>query len=52
VGITMSGFYQTPEAAVLMQDSDLALYAAKHAGRGCARMHRPQGMGQGAGQAP
>jgi|APEBP8051073178_1049388.scaffolds.fasta_scaffold00440_17 diguanylate cyclase (GGDEF)-like protein len=52
VGITMSGFYQTPEAAVLMQDSDLALYAAKHAGRGCARMHLPQGMGQGAGQAP
>lgn len=41
VGITMSGFYHPPEAATVMQDSDLALYAAKHAGRGCARMHRP-----------
>lgn len=36
-GFTISSFYDQPDAARLLADSDAALYAAKHAGRGCVR---------------
>ncbi|MBQ0749718.1 MAG: diguanylate cyclase, partial [Roseovarius sp.] len=39
VGITLSCAYDNPEAARMMADADLALYAAKAQGRGCAIFH-------------
>lgn len=35
IGTTRSANYATPRLAVMMDDADLALYAAKEAGRGC-----------------
>lgn len=34
-GITVSTFYAQPEAEQMLHDADEALYASKHAGRGC-----------------
>lgn len=39
IGLAVSSAYETPTAEEMLNDADLALYAAKHAGRGCARMH-------------
>lgn len=35
IGTTHSASYVTPRVAMMMDDADLALYAAKEAGRGC-----------------
>lgn len=35
IGTTRSDKYETPRIAAMMDDADLALYAAKQAGRGC-----------------
>ncbi|MEO9651584.1 MAG: diguanylate cyclase [Roseobacter sp.] len=35
VGTVVSGSYQNPTADLMLGDADAALYAAKHAGRGC-----------------
>lgn len=34
IGLTVSTNYETPAPEVMLRDADLALYAAKHAGRG------------------
>ncbi|MBW4975242.1 GGDEF domain-containing protein [Roseovarius mucosus] len=39
IGITLSCAYDSPEPVRMMADADLALYAAKGRGRGCARFH-------------
>ena len=39
IGLAVSSAYEAPTAEEMLNDADLALYAAKHAGRGCARMH-------------
>lgn len=41
VGLTVSTSYPSPEAERMLEDADRALYAAKHAGRGCLRSHAP-----------
>lgn len=41
VGLTVSTFYTPPVAAIMLEDADRALYAAKHAGRACLRSHAP-----------
>jgi len=41
VGTVLCGPSQHPEAAQLLHDADLALYAAKHAGRACHRFFDP-----------
>ena len=41
IGITLSCAYDSPDPARMMADADLALYAAKGVGRGCARFHEP-----------
>ncbi|WP_103762367.1 diguanylate cyclase domain-containing protein [Roseovarius confluentis] len=41
IGTTRSGTYATPRLAVMMDDADLALYAAKQAGRGCHKAFAP-----------
>ena len=38
IGITLTTAYSSPEASVMMNDADAALYASKRAGRGCARL--------------
>jgi predicted signal transduction protein with EAL and GGDEF domain len=38
IGITLTRDYDAPDAATMMNDADAALYAAKRAGRGCARL--------------
>jgi diguanylate cyclase (GGDEF)-like protein len=40
-GITVSTFYDRPEAEQMLHDADLALYASKRAGRGRATVHEP-----------
>lgn len=39
IGIVRSTDYVTPDPARILADADAALYAAKHAGRGCAILH-------------
>ncbi len=41
IGITLSCAYDSPEPLRMMADADLALYAAKGQGRGCALFHEP-----------
>lgn len=41
IGTTRSSTYAKPRLAVMMDDADLALYAAKQAGRGCHVAFRP-----------
>ncbi|GHC54566.1 GGDEF domain-containing protein [Neogemmobacter tilapiae] len=38
IGMTVSNHYTSPKAAEMLADADMALYAAKRAGRGRARM--------------
>ena len=39
IGATLAHDYDHPAASRMIEDADLALYAAKAAGRGCARMY-------------
>lgn len=41
IGLTVSSAYASPTADDLLNDADRALYAAKGAGRACARVHPP-----------
>ncbi|MFK7938813.1 MAG: diguanylate cyclase [Roseovarius sp.] len=45
IGATMSHSYAFPDKAQLMEDADVALYAAKDAGRGCHRVFEPPRVG-------
>lgn len=47
IGIALAPGGGTGDAAGLLNEADLALYAAKHAGRGCARFCDVDGAGQG-----
>lgn len=38
-GITVSTYYAKPDAEQMLHDADVALYASKDAGRGCATAH-------------
>lgn len=51
IGIVLSSDIGPPEAAALLHAADLALYAAKRAGRGCARFYDPAMATQTAGGA-
>lgn len=42
IGITISTFYKRPNVEGMLQDADLALYASKDKGRGCATIHSPE----------
>ena len=43
VGIAVANEASTPEDVdALLNDADLALYAAKHAGRGCVKFYKPE----------
>lgn len=46
-GLTVSRAYAAPMADHMLRDADLALYAAKHAGRGCVRFAQPDAEGGG-----
>lgn len=39
IGIVLSHQYVPPDATQMLQDADIALYAAKHAGRACHRFY-------------
>jgi diguanylate cyclase (GGDEF)-like protein len=39
IGITISSFYETPNAEQMLHDADIALYASKHKGRACASIY-------------
>jgi diguanylate cyclase (GGDEF)-like protein len=41
IGMTISTFYTRPDATTLLADTDAALYASKHAGRGRAALFGP-----------
>ncbi|SEN59995.1 diguanylate cyclase (GGDEF) domain-containing protein [Gemmobacter aquatilis] len=41
IGLAVSSSYEAPTADEMFNDADQALYAAKHAGRGCVRLHAP-----------
>lgn len=41
IGVTLSTFYDRPDADRMLSDADDALYASKRAGRGQARFHDP-----------
>ncbi|MEY8840134.1 diguanylate cyclase, partial [Cribrihabitans sp. XS_ASV171] len=49
-GTALSSQFRAPDAAQILNAADMALYAAKRAGRACHRFHRSEG--QCAGQAP
>ena len=40
-GTTLSSRYDTPSAAQVMEDADIALYASKHKGRACHTFYDP-----------
>lgn len=44
IGAAMSTSYGFPDKATIMEDADVALYAAKNAGRGTHRIHDPAGV--------
>lgn len=41
IGTVLSSDYKVPTAAALLSDADIALYASKHAGRGCHKFFEP-----------
>lgn len=41
IGMSVSLHYDTPDAAVMMRDADVALYASKARGRACFTFHAP-----------
>lgn len=42
IGTVLSSDYEAPTATALLADADIALYASKHAGRGCHRFFEPE----------
>jgi diguanylate cyclase (GGDEF)-like protein len=41
IGLTISSRYEAPDAATMMRDADVALYASKAGGRACFTFHVP-----------
>lgn len=52
IGLIGSGHYETPEAARMLRDADVALYVSKTEGRGRATTYRASLDGVNAGQGP
>ena len=44
IGLTVSTYYDRPDADRMLSDADHALYASKHAGRGQAQFFNPDGV--------